>query len=73
LLIVTITFAYIVYISSGFIRSFSIAVLITNIGYHAVALFDDLHDVGEYRAMKGILIWYATTVIVITTFIEIVF
>jgi len=48
-------------------------VLITNIGYHAVALFDDLHDVGEYRAMKGILIWYATTVIVITTFIEIVF
>ncbi len=73
LLILTITFAYLIYISSGFIKSFSIAALITNICYHGVALFNDLDDFGEYRAMRGVLIWYATAVIVITTFIEIVF
>lgn len=64
---------YLIYISSGFIKSFSIAALITNICYHGVALFNNFDDFGEYRAMRGVLIWYATAVIAITTFIELVF
>ncbi len=73
LLIFTIAFAFLIFNSSGFIRSFAIAATLTNLGYHALALFNGIDDFGEYRAMRGVLIWYATTVTVITIFIETAF
>jgi hypothetical protein len=73
LLIFTIAFIFLIFNSSGFIRSFAIAATITNACYHVVALFNGIDDFGEYGLMKGVIIWYATAVIAVTNFIEIVF
>jgi hypothetical protein len=55
------------------LQSFAIGGVITNLGYHVVALFNGLDDFGEYAALKGVLIWYAFSIITLTFIIELAF
>ena len=73
LLIFTIAFIFLIFNSSGFIRSFAIAATITNACYHVVALFNGIDDFGEYAAIRGVIIWYVLAVSFITLLIEIIF
>ena len=70
LLILTISFSFIIYIGSGITQSFAIAGLLTNIGYHVVVIISPLDDVGEYAALRGIAIWYVISILALTIFIE---
>jgi len=73
LLVFTIAYIFLSFNTSGILQSFAIGGVITNLGYHVVALFNGLDDFGEYAALKGVLIWYAFSILTLTFIIELAF